>query len=135
MVALKKSDYDRPIIVTVDSSRTGIGWVTISDTDGSRYPIRFGAKVLTDRQRIYAQIKRTLWGVVSLIQSDRDYLIGAEVVIETYCLPILGMMQCCSVPDVAMLTKVESVCENFESESTTHLRKRQRSRIKGQVRR
>jgi hypothetical protein len=30
-------------------------------------------------------------------------LIGAEVVIENDCLPILGMMRCCSVADVAML--------------------------------
>ena len=42
-------------------------------------------------------------GVVSAIKSDRDYLIGAEVVIETDCLPILGMMRCCTIPYVAML--------------------------------
>ena len=42
-------------------------------------------------------------GVVSAIKSDQDYLIGAEVVIETDCLPILGMMRCCTIPDVAML--------------------------------
>ena len=36
-------------------------------------------------------------------KTDRDYLIGADVVIETDCLPILGMMRCCTIPDVAML--------------------------------
>ena len=102
--SLKKPSYDRPIIVTVDTSPTGIGWViNQADSDGSRYPIRFGAKVLNERQRGYAQVKRELWGVVSAIKSDRDYLIGAEVVIETDCLPILGMMRCCTIPDVAML--------------------------------
>ena len=40
---------------------------------------------------------------MSAIKSDRDYLIGAEVVIETDCLPILGMMRCYMIPDVAML--------------------------------
>ena len=93
--ALKKPSYDRPIIVTVDTSPTGIGWViNQADSDGSRYPIRFGAKVLNERQRGYAQVKRELWGVVSAIKSDRDYLIGAEVVIETDCLLILEMMRC-----------------------------------------
>jgi hypothetical protein len=102
--ALKKPDYDRPIIVTVDTSPTGIGWVVNqADAKGNRQPIRFGAKVLSERQRGYAQVKRELWGIVSAIKSDRDYLIGAEVVIETDCLPILGMMRCCSVADVAML--------------------------------
>ena len=38
-----------------------------------------------------------------MIKSYRDYLIGAEVVIETDCLPILRMMRCCMIPDVAML--------------------------------
>ena len=48
--ALKKPSYDRPIIVTVDTSPTGIGWViNQADSDGSRYPIRFGAKVLNER--------------------------------------------------------------------------------------
>ena len=55
------------------------------------------------KQRRYAQVKRELWGVVSETKSNRDYLIGAEVVIETDCLLILGMMRCCTIPDVAML--------------------------------
>ena len=40
---------------------------------------------------------------MSAIKSDRDYLIGVELVIETDCLPILGMMRCCTILDVAML--------------------------------
>ena len=40
---------------------------------------------------------------MSTIKVDRDYLIGAEVVIETNCLLILGMMRCGTIPDVAML--------------------------------
>jgi hypothetical protein len=102
--SLKKSSYDRPIIVTVDTSPTGIGWViNQADSDGARYPIRFGAKVLNGRQRGYAQVKRELWGIVSAIKADRDYLIGAEVLIEIDCLLLLGMMRCCMIPDVAML--------------------------------
>ena len=92
---LKKLSYDRPIIVTVDTSPIGIGRViNQADLDGARYPIRFGAKVLNKRQREYAQVKRELWGVMSEIKADRDYLIGAAVVIETDCLPILVMMPC-----------------------------------------
>ena len=63
---LKKSNYDQPIMKTVDTSPTGIGWVINQvDSNGSRYPIQFGAKVLNERQRGYAQVKRELWGVVS----------------------------------------------------------------------
>ena len=93
-----------PIYVTVDTSPTGIGWViNQEDMEKNRYAIRFGAKVLSDRQRKYSQVKRELWGIVSAVKADRDYLIGTEVIIETDCLPILGMISGCATPDIAML--------------------------------
>jgi hypothetical protein len=50
-----------PIYVTVDTSPTGIGWVVSQEgEDGERFPIRFGAKVLSERQRRYTQVKREL---------------------------------------------------------------------------
>ena len=48
-------------------------------------------------------MKRELWGIVSAVKIDRDYLIGTEVIIETDCLPILGMISGCATPDIAML--------------------------------
>ena len=61
--ALRKAVYGKevPIYVTVDTSLTGIGWViNQEDDDGARFPIRFGAKVLSERQRGYTQVKREL---------------------------------------------------------------------------
>ena len=59
--SLKKPSYDRSIIVTVDTCPTEIGWVIIqANSDCSWYLIRFGAKVLNERQRGYAQVKREL---------------------------------------------------------------------------
>ena len=74
----------------------------VNDED-SRDPIRFGAKILNERQRKYAQVKRELWGIVMAIKMDREYLIGAKVIVETDCLPVLGMMSCCTILDVAIL--------------------------------
>ena len=34
---------------------------------------------------------------------DKDYLIGSEVIIERFCLPILGMISGYATPDLAML--------------------------------
>ena len=73
------------------------------DEDGMRFPILFGAKVLTERQRGYAQVKRELWGIVSAVKADKDYLIGTEVIMDTDSLPILGMVSGCATPDLAML--------------------------------
>ena len=51
-----------PIYITVDTSPTEIGWVVNQeDASGTRFPIRFGVKVLSERQRGYAQVKRELW--------------------------------------------------------------------------
>ena len=103
---LRQPDYkgEKPIIVTVDTSPIGIGWViNQEDEDQHRYAIRFGAKILNDRQRNYAQVKRELWGLLTALKTDRDYLIGANVVVETDCLPLIGMVESCTTPDIAML--------------------------------
>jgi len=69
----------------------------------NRYVVRFGAKVLNSRQRGYAQVKRELWGMVTAMKNEKEYLIGATVVVETDCLPLLGMIATCSTPDIVML--------------------------------
>ena len=90
--------------MTVDTSPTGIGWVINQEgEDNARYVVRFGAKILSERQQRYAQVKWELWGIVSTVKMDKDYLIGSEVIIETDCLPILGMISGCATPDLAML--------------------------------
>ncbi len=103
---LKQVDYNckRPVIVTVDTSPIAIGWaVGQDDGEGKRFAIRFGARILTERQRAYPQVKRELWGALTALKAERNYLIGAEVVLETDCLPLLGMVANCTSPDIAML--------------------------------
>ena len=33
------------------------------------------------------KVKRKLWGLLTVVKTIKDYLIGTEVVIETSCLP------------------------------------------------
>jgi hypothetical protein len=102
----RQVEYDpgRPVIVIVDTSPIAIEWaVGQDDTDGKRFAIRFGAKILTERQRAYPQVKRELLGALTALKAERNYLIGANVVLETDCLPLLGIIANCSIPDIAML--------------------------------
>ena len=105
-LVLKQVEYNSgiPVIVTVDTSPIAIGWtVGQDDEEGNRFAIRFGARILTERQRAYPQVKRELWGALTALKADRNYLIGANVVLETDCLPLLGMISNCNSPDIAML--------------------------------
>ena len=104
--ALRKAVYERDSLVymTVDTSLTGIRCVVNQEDAGStRFPIRFGAKVPSERQRGYTQLNRELWGIVSAVKADKDYLVGVEAIIEMDCVPILGMVSGCATPDLAML--------------------------------
>jgi hypothetical protein len=92
------------VIVIVNTNPIAIGWaVGQDDTYGKRFFIRFGARILTERQRAYSQVKRELLGALTTLKAERNYLIGANVVLETDCLPLLGMIANCFIPDIIML--------------------------------
>ncbi|KAL3676472.1 hypothetical protein R1sor_026420 [Riccia sorocarpa] len=104
---LRPLDYKcgRPVIVTVDTSPKAVGWAVGQDDEaGIRFAARYGAKILTNTQRDYSQVKRELWGARTALRIDRNLLIGAYVVLETDCLPLLGMIANCSTPDITMLS-------------------------------
>ncbi|KAL3679494.1 hypothetical protein R1sor_022450 [Riccia sorocarpa] len=103
---LKQIDYrcGRPVILTTDTSPIAIGWaVGQDDAKGDRFATRFGARVLSKRQRSYPHVKKELWRLVTAMKAEKEYLIGAEVVVETDCLPLLGMIANCMSTDMAML--------------------------------
>jgi hypothetical protein len=99
-----KYDSIHPIVLTVDSSPYAVGWALgQDDDDGHRTAARFGAKIFNERQQRYPQVKRELWGAKVALSQDRNYLIGAHMILETDCLPLLGMIANCDTPDIAML--------------------------------
>ena len=103
---LGKATYEcgRPMIVTVHSRPIRIGWaIGQDDEERNRYVVHFGAKLLNPHQRSYPQVKRELWGVVIALKCDKEYLIGATMVVETIFLPLLGMITSRSTLDIAML--------------------------------
>ena len=81
----------RPIIFTVDTSPTGIGWaIGQDDEDGHGYAVCFGAKILLTRQRDYPQVKTKLWGIVLALKCDKEYFIGASVIVRLIIYLCLG---------------------------------------------
>ena len=96
---LRHVEYDsgRLVIVTVDTSSIAIGWaIGQDDLDGKRFAIRFGARILTKKQK-------ELLGALTILKVERNYLIGTNVMLEIDCLPLLGMIANYSILDIAML--------------------------------
>ncbi len=109
---LQQLEYEsqRPIVLTVDTSPITIGWVVGQDDEGGRrFATRFGARTLSERQRRYPQIKRELWGILTAMTVEKEYLIGANVVVETDCLPLLGMIANCTTLDIVMLRWIATI--------------------------
>lgn len=78
---LRKMDYQcrRPMVVTVDTSPIAIGWaIRQDDVKWQRFAIRFGAKILTRRQRANPQVKRKLWRILNALKAKRNYPIETK---------------------------------------------------------
>ena len=90
--------------MTLDTSPIAIEWaVGQNNEEGNRFAIWFGARILIERQRVYPQVKKELWGALIALKADKNHLIGANVVLETNCLPLLDMIFNCNSLDIAML--------------------------------
>ena len=80
------------IFLTVDGGPAAVGWVlNQEDSDGRRWPAKFGARTLTEVQRRYGQTKKELFAVRTALREERRYVLGVHVVIETDCRALLGM--------------------------------------------
>ena len=99
---LRPPDYDvvkeRPLVLSTDAGPVSVGAVLGQDDEsGRRYACRYYSALLDKAQRNYPQVKRELLGIVKSLKACQVYLIGQDFVIETDCLPVIGMI---NKPDV-----------------------------------
>ena len=94
--ALRPIDYQcgRPIILAVDSSIHGIGFVLLqTDEEGRRVPARYGSLPLSKVEAGYAQSKLELYGLYRALRKFRIYLVGApRLIVEVDASSIKGMI-------------------------------------------
>ena len=77
--ALCPIDYkcDRPVILAVDSSKFGIGFILYQiDEQGRRRPARYGSLPVSAVESNYSQAKLELFGLYRALRHWRIYLIG-----------------------------------------------------------
>ena len=94
--ALRPIDYycGRPVILSVDSSIYGIGFVLSQlDEKGRRVPARYGSLPISKVVAGYAQSKLELYGLFRALRQFRIYLIGApSLIVEVDASSIKGMI-------------------------------------------
>jgi len=99
--ALRPIDYKcgRPVILSVDSSIYGIGFVLSQyDETGKRVPARYGSLPVSEQESRYAQSKLELYGLYRALMHYRIYLVGVpKLIVEVDASSIKGMI---NNPDV-----------------------------------
>ena len=94
--ALRPIDYScgRPVILSVDTSIHGIGFVLSQlDEKGRRVPARYGSLPLPDLATRYGQSKLELYGLFRALKHYTLYLVGApKLTVEVDASCIKGML-------------------------------------------
>lgn len=76
-----------------DTSPIVIGWAIGQDNiEEKRFAIRFGAKILIEKQRTYLEVKRDLLRVFITLNAKKNYLMRTSMVLEKKLLLLLKII-------------------------------------------
>jgi hypothetical protein len=93
--ALRGIDYESngEVILAVDSSVIGVGFVLLQVCDGKRYPSRFGSIAWSERESRYSQAKLKLYGLFHALHYFWVFIIGVRnFTVEVDAKYIKGML-------------------------------------------
>jgi len=95
--AIRPIDYksERPVYLSVDSSKYGIGFVLAQeDENGRRVPARYGSLPIHPVEARYAQTKLELYGLFRALKEYSLHLMGIKnLIIEVDAASIIGMLK------------------------------------------
>jgi hypothetical protein len=85
---------ERPLILCVDSGPVGGGgYLGQDDESGNRRVNRYLSFVYNKTVQNYSQIKRELFAMIHCLKEVRYQVYGSPLIIETDCLPLLGLIK------------------------------------------
>ena len=76
-------EFCREFIVRTDASDIGIGAVLLQEYGGSKFPVFYASKKLSERERAYSVIEKECLALVWAVQKFQSYLYGKQFVLET----------------------------------------------------
>ncbi|UYV69099.1 K02A2.6-like, partial [Cordylochernes scorpioides] len=86
-------DMNAPTEVIADASPVGLGAVLLQrQNDGSKKPVAYASRSLTNVERRYSQIEKEALGCVWAVEHFNDYLWGNKFVLKTDHKPLIYML-------------------------------------------
>ena len=72
-------DVTKPVVITCDASKSGLGAALLQDNK----PVAYASRSLSDAETRYAQIEKELLAVVFSFQKFHQYVYGKEALVES----------------------------------------------------
>lgn len=86
---LKLFDVHKPVTVSVDASKSGIGAVLLQDNQ----PVEYASCTMTTAQQHYAQIEKEMLAIEFGLTRFHQYIYGQKVTVETDHKPLVGLIK------------------------------------------
>ena len=81
----------KPVKLSSDASKDGIGAALLQETDGQWMPVAYASRAMTSAERNYAQIEKEQLGVVFACERFHSYIYGRTTNVETDHLPLIAI--------------------------------------------
>lgn len=82
-------DVKKPVVVSVDASKFGLGAVILQENK----PIAYASRALTDAETRYAQIEKELLAVTFGLERFNQYTYGVDIVVENDHKPLESILK------------------------------------------
>lgn len=82
-------DVSKPVTVSCDASKSGLGAVILQNDK----PIAYASRALTDKETRYAQIEKELFAVVFSLERFNQYIYGKVVSVESDQKPLENILR------------------------------------------
>ena len=97
---LQYYDERKPVKLSSDASKDGIGAALLQETDGQWMPVAYASRAMTSAERNYAQIEKEQLGVMFACERFHSYIYGRTTNVETDHLPLIAISKkpLCNAP-------------------------------------
>ncbi|CAF4395313.1 unnamed protein product, partial [Didymodactylos carnosus] len=83
----------KPLMLSTDASKIGIGGVLYQEIEGERFHLYYHSQLISKSQQHYDTIEKEALAIYKCFKRMRNYLLGREIIIFTDHCPLCHMME------------------------------------------